>query len=57
MISPAMCRSAPRRAAQVRRLLSSAAPPAHAGAAVPGPCIVHKRGNDILHDPWYNKVR
>ncbi|AQK64800.1 Malic enzyme [Zea mays] len=55
MISPAMCRSAPRRAAQVRRLLSSAAPPAHAGAAVPGPCIVHKRGNDILHDPWYNK--
>lgn len=55
MISPAMCRSAARRAAQVRRLLSSAAPPAHAGAAVPGPCIVHKRGNDILHDPWYNK--
>ncbi|XP_020094144.1 NAD-dependent malic enzyme 59 kDa isoform, mitochondrial isoform X1 [Ananas comosus] len=24
-------------------------------AAVSGPCIVHKRGTDILHDPWYNK--
>ncbi|VFQ74762.1 unnamed protein product [Cuscuta campestris] len=23
--------------------------------AIPGPCIVHKRGADILHDPWYNK--
>ncbi|KAF3777275.1 NAD-dependent malic enzyme isoform [Nymphaea thermarum] len=23
--------------------------------AVPGPCIVHKRGADILHDPWFNK--
>ncbi|PKU69000.1 NAD-dependent malic enzyme 59 kDa isoform, mitochondrial isoform X1 [Dendrobium catenatum] len=23
--------------------------------AVPGPCIVHKRGTDILHDPWFNK--
>ncbi|XP_047975877.1 NAD-dependent malic enzyme 59 kDa isoform, mitochondrial-like [Salvia hispanica] len=22
---------------------------------IPGPCIVHKRGADILHDPWYNK--
>ncbi|OIV89629.1 hypothetical protein TanjilG_14601 [Lupinus angustifolius] len=21
----------------------------------PGPCIVHKRGADILHDPWFNK--
>lgn len=20
------------------------------------PCIVHKRGTDILHDPWFNKV-
>ena len=25
-------------------------------AAIPGPCIVHKRGADILHDPWFNKV-
>lgn len=25
-------------------------------AAIPGPCIVHKRGTDILHDPWFNKV-
>ena len=24
--------------------------------AIPGPCIVHKRGSDILHDPWFNKV-
>ncbi|XP_010523035.1 PREDICTED: NAD-dependent malic enzyme 2, mitochondrial [Tarenaya hassleriana] len=23
--------------------------------AIPGPCIVHKRGSDILHDPWFNK--
>lgn len=23
--------------------------------AIPGPCIVHKRGADILHDPWFNK--
>ncbi|KAL0425962.1 UNVERIFIED_CONTAM: NAD-dependent malic enzyme isoform, mitochondrial [Sesamum radiatum] len=30
-----------------RRLLST---------AIPGPCIVHKRGSDILHDPWFNKV-
>ena len=30
-----------------RRYLSS---------AIPGPCIVHKRGADILHDPWFNKV-
>ncbi|XP_076893295.1 NAD-dependent malic enzyme 59 kDa isoform, mitochondrial-like [Bidens hawaiensis] len=22
---------------------------------VPSPCIVHKRGADILHDPWFNK--
>ncbi|KAH9618246.1 hypothetical protein KSS87_001650 [Heliosperma pusillum] len=26
-----------------------------AAAAIPGPCIVHKRGTDILHDPWFNK--
>ncbi|WVZ59523.1 hypothetical protein U9M48_009649 [Paspalum notatum var. saurae] len=50
-----MWRSAARRSAQIRRLLSTSAPPAAAGAAVPGPCIVHKRGTDILHDPWYNK--
>lgn len=25
--------------------------------AIPGPCIVHKRGADILHDPWFNKVK
>lgn len=25
-------------------------------AAIPGPYIVHKRGTDILHDPWFNKV-
>ncbi|XP_043716403.1 NAD-dependent malic enzyme 59 kDa isoform, mitochondrial-like [Telopea speciosissima] len=24
-------------------------------AAIPDPCIVHKRGTDILHDPWFNK--
>ncbi|XP_062200385.1 NAD-dependent malic enzyme 59 kDa isoform, mitochondrial-like [Phragmites australis] len=47
--------AAARRSAQIRRLLSSSAPAAGAGAAVPGPCIVHKRGTDILHDPWYNK--
>ncbi|KAJ4842965.1 hypothetical protein Tsubulata_020025 [Turnera subulata] len=23
--------------------------------AIPGPCIIHKRGADILHDPWFNK--
>ncbi|CAN6282563.1 unnamed protein product [Urochloa humidicola] len=50
-----MWRSAARRSSQIRRLLSSSAPPAGAGGAVQGPCIVHKRGNDILHDPWYNK--
>ncbi|KAL2477845.1 NAD-dependent malic enzyme 2 [Forsythia ovata] len=22
---------------------------------IPGPCMVHKRGADILHDPWFNK--
>ncbi|KAJ1694170.1 hypothetical protein LUZ63_010868 [Rhynchospora breviuscula] len=30
---------------QIRRL----------SAAIPGPCIVRKRGTDILHDPWFNK--
>ncbi|KAJ4952757.1 hypothetical protein NE237_029589 [Protea cynaroides] len=24
-------------------------------AAIPEPCMVHKRGTDILHDPWFNK--
>ncbi|XP_021717519.1 LOW QUALITY PROTEIN: NAD-dependent malic enzyme 59 kDa isoform, mitochondrial-like [Chenopodium quinoa] len=24
-------------------------------ATIPGPCMVHKRGADILHDPWFNK--
>ncbi|CAI9292200.1 unnamed protein product [Lactuca saligna] len=24
-------------------------------SSIPGPCIVHKRGADILHDPWFNK--
>ncbi|WCJ23170.1 NADP-dependent malic enzyme [Euphorbia peplus] len=31
----------------LRRLLST--------SSIPGPCIVHKRGADILHDPWFNK--
>ncbi|KAM3408906.1 hypothetical protein ACQJBY_001758 [Aegilops geniculata] len=44
--------AAARRSAQIRRLLSTSAPSA---GAVRGPCIVHKRGTDILHDPWYNK--
>ncbi|GKU88214.1 hypothetical protein SLEP1_g2504 [Rubroshorea leprosula] len=22
---------------------------------IPGACIIHKRGADILHDPWFNK--
>ncbi|KAK9757981.1 hypothetical protein RND81_01G198400 [Saponaria officinalis] len=39
-------------AVYLRRFSSSAAA---AAAAIPGPCIVHKRGADILHDPWYNK--
>ncbi|KAJ0815842.1 putative malate dehydrogenase (decarboxylating) [Helianthus annuus] len=24
---------------------------------IPAPSIIHKRGADILHDPWFNKVR
>ncbi|KAI4303355.1 hypothetical protein MLD38_038998 [Melastoma candidum] len=24
-------------------------------ASIPGPCIIHKRGADVLHDPWFNK--
>ncbi|CAN6287798.1 unnamed protein product [Urochloa humidicola] len=46
-----MWRSAARRSSLFRRLLSSSAAP----AAVPKAYIVHKRGNDILNDPWYNK--
>ncbi|CAN6298875.1 unnamed protein product [Urochloa humidicola] len=47
-----MWRSVARRSSsQFRRLLSSYAPP----ATVPRAFIVHKRGNDILNDPWYNK--
>lgn len=25
--------------------------------AIPLPSIIHKRGIDVLHDPWFNKVR
>ncbi|XP_022770380.1 NAD-dependent malic enzyme 2, mitochondrial-like isoform X2 [Durio zibethinus] len=39
-------RFAASRLSRSRRLFSS---------AIPGPCIVHKRGADILHDPWFNK--
>ncbi|XP_051136571.1 NAD-dependent malic enzyme 59 kDa isoform, mitochondrial [Andrographis paniculata] len=39
-------RSAPSSVRECRRRLST---------AIPGPCIVHKRGTDILHDPWFNK--
>ncbi|CAN6298876.1 unnamed protein product [Urochloa humidicola] len=49
-----MWRSAARRSSLFRRLFtssSSSAPP----AVVPRACIVNKRGNDILNDPWYNK--
>ncbi|XP_024996214.1 NAD-dependent malic enzyme 59 kDa isoform, mitochondrial-like [Cynara cardunculus var. scolymus] len=28
---------------------------AASGSSIPGPCIIHKRGSDILHDPWFNK--
>nr|XP_043621791.1 NAD-dependent malic enzyme 59 kDa isoform, mitochondrial-like [Erigeron canadensis] len=28
---------------------------APSASAIPSPCIVHKRGADILHDPWFNK--
>ncbi|KAL2335925.1 hypothetical protein Fmac_010371 [Flemingia macrophylla] len=34
---------------------SNAAGSRRFSAAIPGPCIVHKRGADILHDPWFNK--
>ncbi|KAL9228941.1 hypothetical protein vseg_004467 [Gypsophila vaccaria] len=37
------------------RRFSSSSSAAAAAAAIPGPCIVHKRGADILHDPWFNK--
>ncbi|KAJ6722890.1 MALIC ENZYME-RELATED [Salix koriyanagi] len=35
------------RSSSQRRLFSA--------AVIPGACIVHKRGADILHDPWFNK--
>ncbi|EOX96047.1 NAD-dependent malic enzyme 2 isoform 4 [Theobroma cacao] len=41
-----LARFAASRLSRSRRLFSS---------AIPGPCIVHKRGADILHDPWFNK--
>ncbi|KAK4483454.1 hypothetical protein RD792_010643 [Penstemon davidsonii] len=41
-----MARSAASSLRQSRRRLST---------AINGPCIVHKRGADILHDPWFNK--
>ena len=49
-----MARSAAAAALNLRqsRRLSIAA----ASSPIPGPCIVHKRGADILHDPWFNKV-
>ncbi|KAF2315335.1 hypothetical protein GH714_038862 [Hevea brasiliensis] len=34
---------------------SSLRRPRSFSTAIPGPCIVHKRGADILHDPWFNK--
>ncbi|TVU32111.1 hypothetical protein EJB05_23829 [Eragrostis curvula] len=48
--------AARRRSGQIRRLLSSSAPVAKGTpTTILGPCIVNKRGNDILNDPWYNK--
>ncbi|XWS46049.1 hypothetical protein CRYUN_Cryun14cG0031100 [Craigia yunnanensis] len=41
-----LARFAAWRMSRSRRLFSS---------AIPGPSIVHKRGADILHDPWFNK--
>ncbi|KAL1549894.1 malate dehydrogenase (decarboxylating) [Salvia divinorum] len=41
-----VARSAASSLCQSRRRIST---------AIPGPCIVHKRGADILHDPWFNK--
>ncbi|PPD84236.1 hypothetical protein GOBAR_DD18813 [Gossypium barbadense] len=41
-----LTRFASSRLSRTRRLFSS---------VIPGPCIVHKRGTDILHDPWFNK--
>uniref|UniRef100_A0A6N2MFX7 Malic enzyme n=2 Tax=Salix viminalis TaxID=40686 RepID=A0A6N2MFX7_SALVM len=35
------------RSSSQRRLFSA--------PVIPGACIVHKRGADILHDPWFNK--
>ncbi|KAL3649537.1 hypothetical protein CASFOL_005940 [Castilleja foliolosa] len=41
-----VARSAESSLRQSRRMMST---------AIPGPCIVHKRGADILHDPLFNK--
>ncbi|XP_021904314.1 NAD-dependent malic enzyme 2, mitochondrial isoform X1 [Carica papaya] len=38
-----------------RRAASKLARSRRFSTAIPGPCIVHKRGADILHDPWFNK--
>ncbi|XP_074273033.1 NAD-dependent malic enzyme 59 kDa isoform, mitochondrial-like [Silene latifolia] len=42
-------------ASNLRRSRHFSISAAAAAAAIPGPCIVHKRGADILHDPWCNK--
>lgn len=39
----------------VRSAASSLRSSRRFSTAIPGPCIVHKRGADILHDPWFNK--
>ncbi|XP_024020345.1 NAD-dependent malic enzyme 2, mitochondrial [Morus notabilis] len=39
----------------VRFAASSLRPSRRFSTEIPGPSIVHKRGADILHDPWFNK--
>jgi malate dehydrogenase (decarboxylating) len=41
---------------RVRRLLCPA-PRGYLTAECHRPVVLHKRGPDILHDPWYNRVR
>lgn len=50
-------RSAYRSLAQLRAslLVRNIGPWRNFSAKVPRPCIVDKRGSDILHDPWFNK--
>lgn len=50
-------RSAYRSLAQLRAslLVRNIWPWRNFSAKVPRPCIVDKRGSDILHDPWFNK--